>query len=252
MVPTVAASALAATAAGAPVADAPSAPGLIAALAARVRRSTTPPPGESLLVAKPELTVAQRVLAILAEVEAKTGPRLELTLIRAQLAPPADTAAAAELARRLVTQFPDALAARVATARLALDGGDAAAIRGALEVLVGDDGALAWTLRGRWQCSACGNRPGPFSWRCGQCRRWNSLRMETGIEPPPAPSRERRAAPRSVRPEGLLGAAPHHALPAATLDAGLSDDELARAGARPSLLGRVGGWFSGALRRDRR
>jgi hypothetical protein len=76
--------------------------------------------------------------------------------------------------------------------------------------------------------------------------------METGIEPPPAPPRERRAAPRPVRTEGLLGAAPDHALPAATLDAGLTDDELARAGTRRSLLGRVGGWFSGARRRDRR
>jgi len=32
----------------------------------------------------------------------------------------------------------------------------------------------------------------------------------------------------------------------------LSDDELARAGARPSLLGRVDGWFTGAWRRERR
>jgi lipopolysaccharide biosynthesis regulator YciM len=238
--------------AGAPPSEPPSASGLVAALAARIRRSSTPPPGVPLVAARPVLTIAQRVLAILEEIEAKTGPRLELALIRAQLAPPADAAAAAELARRLVAKFPDALAARVATARLALDAGDAATIRAALEVLVGDDGALAWTMRGRWQCSACGHRPGPFSWRCGQCRRWNTLRMETGIEPPPAPSRERRAAPRPARLEGLLGAAPDHALPAATLDPGLTDDELARAGARPSLLGRVGGWFSGAWRRDRR
>ena len=40
---------------------------------------------------------------------------------------------------------------------------------------------LAWTLRGRWQCAHCGNRPGPFSWRCAQCRRWGTLRMETGV-----------------------------------------------------------------------
>ncbi|HWO22859.1 MAG TPA: hypothetical protein VNO30_29065 [Kofleriaceae bacterium] len=253
IVPVASAGALAQTsAASAPPAEPPSAPGLIAALAARVRRTSTPPPGVPLVAAKPALTIAQRVLAILDEVEAQTGPRLELALIRAQLAPPAHSAEAAARARKLVAQFPDALATRVATARLALDGGDAAAIRAALEVLVGDDGALAWTLRGRWQCSACGHRPGPFSWRCGQCRRWNTLRMETGIEPPPAPSRERRAAPRPARLEGLLGAAPDHALPAATLDPGLTDDELARAGSRPSLLGRVGGWFSGALRRDRR
>ncbi|HET9621381.1 MAG TPA: hypothetical protein VFP84_08455, partial [Kofleriaceae bacterium] len=73
-------------------------------------------------------------------------------------------------------------------------------------------------------------------------------RMETGIEPPPLPPRERRAAPRTARPENLLGAAPD--LPAPTLDPGLSEAELASAAARRSLLGRVGGWVSGVLRRD--
>ena len=101
---------------------------------------------------------------------ARAGDRCELT-----------GRARAELA----TKFPDALAARVATARLALAGGDAAAQKAALEVLVAEHGALAWALRGRWQCGHCGNRPGPFSWRCGQCRRWGTLRMETGVEPPP-------------------------------------------------------------------
>jgi hypothetical protein len=223
-----------------------------AVLAARVKRAATPPEGAPLLAAKPGLTVADRVLAVLAEVEAETGPRLELALIRAQLVPPADTAATAALAKDLVARFPDALAARVATARLALAGRDPAAVRTALEVFASDDGALAWALRGRWQCNHCGHRPGPFTWRCGQCRRWNTLRMETGIEPPLVPSRERRTAPRAVRAEGLLGAAPDHALPTATLDPGLSDDELARAAERRSLLGRVGGWFSGVWRRDRR
>jgi hypothetical protein len=75
--------------------------------------------------------------------------------------------------------------------------------------------------------------------------------METGVEPPPIAPRERRAAPRASRPEGLLGAAPDSSLPMPTLDGGLSEDELARAGTRRSLLGRVGGWFSGAFRRDR-
>jgi hypothetical protein len=73
--------------------------------------------------------------------------------------------------------------------------------------------------------------------------------METGIEPAPVAPRDRRAAPRIVRPEGLLGVTPDQSLPNATLDPGLSDDELAEAGARRSLLGRVGGWFSGVLRR---
>ena len=43
-----------------------------------------------------------------------------------------------------------------------------------------------------------------------------------------------------------------HSLPQATLDPGLSEEELARAGTRRSLLGRVGGWVSGAWRRDKK
>jgi lipopolysaccharide biosynthesis regulator YciM len=212
----------------------------------------TPPHGVPLVPpVRPAQSITDLVLADLAEIEAATGPRLELALIRAQLLPPADEKAATELASSLVIRFPDALAARVATARLALTGDDTAKLRAALEVLVADHGALAWAMRGRWQCTVCGHRPGPFSWRCGQCRRWNTLRMETGIEPPPLPPRERRALPRAPRPEALLGAAPDESLPMPTLDPGLSEDELARAGTRRSLLGRVGGWFSGSLRRDR-
>ncbi|HEX4417709.1 MAG TPA: hypothetical protein VH165_07410 [Kofleriaceae bacterium] len=192
--------------------------------------------------------VIERVLAVIDEVEAHSGPRLELALIRAQLVPPADAAAQAELAARLMTQFPESLAARVAAGRLASASDDRTAIRGSLDSLVSDTGALAWTLRGRWQCGHCSYRPSQFSWRCGQCRRWGTMRMETGIEPPPIQPRERRAAARTIRPETLLGASPD--LPAATLDPGLSDAELASAGVRRSLLGRVGGWVSGVLRRD--
>jgi hypothetical protein len=71
--------------------------------------------------------------------------------------------------------------------------------------------------------------------------------METGVEPPPIAPRDRRQGPRV---EGLLGAAPDTSLPSPTLEHGLSDDELARAGTRRSLLGRVGGWFSRAWRRN--
>ena len=221
-------------------------------LAASTETALVPAEGVALVpAAKPSASVSDRVLALLAEVEAQTGPRLEIALIRAQLAPPADTSAQTALAKDLVTRFPEALAARVATARLALAAGETDAVKSALEVLVAEQGSLAWALRGRWQCAHCGHRPGPFSWRCGQCRRWNTLKMETGVEPPPLPPRERRAAPRASRPEGLLGAAPDEALPAPTLDPGLSEDELAAAGTRRSLLGRVGGWFSGVWRRDR-
>ena len=217
------------------------------------RASSTPPAGVPLVPdARPVGTVTDRVLAVLAEIEAQTGPRLELALIRAQLAATSrgGTAEDEALARELAATFPDALAARVAAGQLALARGDERAIRQALELIAGEQGALAWALRGRWQCSHCGHRPGPFTWRCGQCRRWGTLRMETGVEPPPVAPRDRRASVRGARPEGLLGAAPDVSLPSATLDAGLTDDELARAGMRRSLLGRVGGWFSGAWRRS--
>jgi hypothetical protein len=148
-----------------------------------------------------------------------------------------------------MARFPETLAARVAAARLAIARGDAAAIRGALDGLVSDSGALAWTLRGRWQCAHCGQRPAAFSWRCAQCRRWGTMRMETGIEAAPVAPRERRAEPRT-RLEGLLGVAPDPSLPAPTLDAGLSEAELAIGSVRRSLLGRVGGWFSGVWRRN--
>jgi hypothetical protein len=73
--------------------------------------------------------------------------------------------------------------------------------------------------------------------------------METGVEAAPVAPRERRAEPRT-RLEGLLGVAPDQSLPAPTLDAGLSEAELAIGSVRRSLLGRVGGWFSGVWRRN--
>jgi hypothetical protein len=189
------------------------------------------------------------VVAVLAEIEAQCGPRLELALLRAQLVPPCDAAGQAALAAELTARFPDALAARVAAARLALARGEPAAIRGALDGLVSDGGALAWTLHGRWQCAHCGHRPGPFRWRCAQCRRWSTLRMETGVEPPPPAPRDRRAEPRAARSDALL-AAPDPSLPSPTLDAEPSDTEPATGGARRSLLGRMGGWAKGAWRRN--
>jgi lipopolysaccharide biosynthesis regulator YciM len=212
-------------------------------------------PGTLPLVpdARPHASITDRVLALFGEVEAATGPRLELSLIRAQLAAGGDGKVGDDLAQELASKFPDALSARVAAARIALAKGDDKSVRQALEILAGERGTLAWALRGRWQCTHCGSRPGDFSWRCGQCRRWGTLHMETGIEPPKSAPRDRRGAPRGTREEGavrgLLGATPAHGLPVPTLDPGLTEDELARAGTRRSLLGRVGGWFSGVWRR---
>src|SRR5262245_18720556 len=67
-------------------------------------------------VERPQGSVTDRVLAVLAEVEATTGPRLELAPIRAQLSPDVQTNGHDELARDLQPRFPDALAARVAGA----------------------------------------------------------------------------------------------------------------------------------------
>ncbi|MGE0545502.1 MAG: tetratricopeptide repeat protein [Kofleriaceae bacterium] len=211
----------------------------------------TPSEGVALVPAvKPTGSAIPGVLAALAEVEAQTGARLELALIRAQLVEPDDAALVRSTAEDLVVRFPDALAARVTAARLALTSGDADRVRDALQVLVADHGALGWALRGRWQCAHCGHRPASFSWRCSQCRRWATLRMETGIEPAPAAPRERRAMPRGTPVEGLLGGSPDQALPAATLDHGLPPEHLVRI-PRRSLLGRVGGWFTGIWQRPR-
>ncbi|HET9620415.1 MAG TPA: hypothetical protein VFP84_03535, partial [Kofleriaceae bacterium] len=150
-----------------------------ASIAAAVASASAPPASDAdrriTLIALPAdaagpdaSSITDRVLAVLAEVEAQTGPRLEIALLRAQLVPPADAAAQAALAAALVAQFPTAIAARVAAARLASASDDPVAIRAALDALVAETGALAWALRGRWQCGHCGHRPAAFSWRCGQ------------------------------------------------------------------------------------
>jgi lipopolysaccharide biosynthesis regulator YciM len=205
---------------------------------------------------RPEHTAPGRAAAALAQIEADAGPRLPLTLVRAELAPADDRGA---IARDLSERFPSSIAARVAAARLALATREPEALATALTQLVGDEGALAWAVRGRWQCARCGDRPATFAWRCAKCRQWGTLGTETGIEPLPL-ARERRARPRASsepggEPIGAPGAqlpqAPAIALPAPTLDSGLSDDELATGAApRRSLLGRVGGWFGNVRRRD--
>jgi hypothetical protein len=193
----------------------------------------------------PPVDIPARVIATLLEVERDTGPRLELALIRAQLSP---VELAGEVASELATRFPDALASRVAAARLALAGTDADALRAALAAIAGEHGAVAWALHGRWQCARCNHRPAAFSWRCGSCRRWGVLRMETGIEPPPPPPRERRDRPRGTGEDtaiALLGARPDQSLPSLAT----GDLDLAALSRRPSLLGRVGGWASRVWRR---
>src|SRR5262249_2101330 len=104
--------------------DSPSTGPLVRSAAPRATQVMPPPPrsptlpGIALVPAqRPSASIADRMLDLIAEIEAASGPRLELALIRAQLIPAADLAGRAELARELTARFPDALAARVATAR---------------------------------------------------------------------------------------------------------------------------------------
>jgi hypothetical protein len=59
--------------------------------------------------------------------------------------------------------------------------------------------------------------------------------------------RPRAEAQRGSVSVALFGAAAERALPAPTLDTGLSDAELDALGRRPSMLGRMSSWVSGAI-----
>ncbi|MCB9573534.1 MAG: hypothetical protein H6709_15755 [Kofleriaceae bacterium] len=193
---------------------------------------------------------AERAVAALRDVLGRTGPDPHLQLAIAELEAIYDPASALAGYRALAAAFPQLLPARVAAARLALAADDAAAVRAELTALAGAGGTLDWAFDGAWRCGHCGFRGKAFFWRCGQCRRWGSARLDVGRDAQlpvrvHAP-RERREVPRVPVHQTLLGAAATEALPEPTLEHGLSDDELARLGARPSVLGRMGGWFSGA------
>jgi lipopolysaccharide biosynthesis regulator YciM len=206
--------------------------------------------GEPGKVVDVERTTAERAVAALRDVLARASDhpgRGHLQLAIAELEAVYDPASALTAYRTLAAQAPDLLPARVAAARLALAGDAADAVRAELEALAGPGGALAWAFDGSWRCGGCGLRWRAFFWRCAQCRRWGAARLDVGREaqePPRSAPRERRELPR-VAPTTLLGAAATEALPEPTLEHGLSDAELERAGARPSVLGRIGGWFSG-------
>ncbi len=138
---------------------------------------------------------------------------------------------------------PDFLPARVASARIALSGGDGDAVRSELEALVGEGGVLDSALDAVWCCRSCGQPSEFFSWRCEQCRQWGSPRLDMGgaVRARVAARRERRKQRRG----GTLGNG--QALPEAALDSGLSEAALLEAGTRRSALGRAGRWVKGAL-----
>jgi lipopolysaccharide biosynthesis regulator YciM len=209
-----------------------------------------PTPEVALAIPDLDRTAAERAAVILTTVDGELGGNPHLRLAAAELRALADPAAALTAYRALAADFPELLPARVAAARLALASADADAIAAELRALAGHGGALTWAFDGSWRCGGCGHRSGQFFWRCPQCRRWGNVRLDVGRDAqraaPPAP-RERRQVPRvsidETTASALLGAVATEALPAPTLDHGLTDLELARAGARPSMLARVGGWI---------
>jgi len=214
------------------------------------------PPASAPDVAPPESSAldrvaAERTAAALDEIAAEAGRNPHLRLAAAELRALYDPAAALAEYRAIAADHPDLLPARVAAARLALAGGDPAAITAELRALVGAGGALTWAFDGAWRCSQCGRRADAYSWRCTGCRRWASARLDVGrdaLEPPPA-RRERRERPRMPLERGteaLLGGTAEAALPAPTLAHSLSPEELREADMRPSLFGRARGWISDA------
>jgi lipopolysaccharide biosynthesis regulator YciM len=240
-----------------PAATSPSTALVPAAPAALAKRKddTTGPSGKSpatstSLPPRPvsDAEARKHAAATLAELETEAASPVPIALARAELLSPSDPAAALAIHDRLGKDHADLLPTRVTAARLALADATTATDRITAE-LRALTAVLGWTTDGRWRCAHCGRRSPDFAWRCAGCRRWSTARVDLGGEPPAAPPRERRERPRDrgdlSRP-ALLGDSAASALPAPSLDHGLADDELARSRTRPSLLGRVGGWFSGA------
>lgn len=192
---------------------------------------------------------ARATVASLEGVRASAGDNGHIELSIAELRSHYDPAAALADYRRAAERNPVLLPARIAAARLALAGGDAKDIARELEALAGQDGVLSWATNGSWRCGHCGHRQEALFWRCDGCRRWGTVRLDVGravLDAPPPPPRERRELPRGGVHMALLGARSVHALPEPSVASGLSAEELAQAGRRPSMLGRVSGWVSGA------
>jgi lipopolysaccharide biosynthesis regulator YciM len=222
-----------------------------AELAKEQKKADSPLSDEALAAAEDERTF-RRVAEILGRLAEDGARSPHLLLAAADMRSHYDPTGALADYRAIADDFEDLLPARVAAGRLALAGDDAGEIQTELSALVGDDGALAWASDGVWRCGFCGHRDDAFFWRCEGCRRWGTVRLDVGRaaqEPPPPPPRERREVPRGGPSQALLGAASDNALPEPALDSGLSDDELADAGRRPSLLGRVGSFFTSPFKK---
>jgi lipopolysaccharide biosynthesis regulator YciM len=148
-------------------------------------------------------TVYRKIAAELEHVAEELGGEPQLLLARAELCARFDPDAASALYREAATRASDALPARVAAARLVLNGGDPAAVRDELAALVGAGGALEWALAAVWRCSNCGSPSTAFFWRCDSCHQWGNAARDVGRAAnalPQAARRERRAAKRGQAP----------------------------------------------------
>ncbi|MEZ4402664.1 MAG: tetratricopeptide repeat protein [Kofleriaceae bacterium] len=242
------------------LADATPARAALAAAGEDVDPDATPPlappeaPTVAGLAAAGQPTVADAVaptrpplVATLLDLAEATGSAAVRVAAARQLAPadgPAvDRAAAAQLLAAVDASAPAFVPARLLAARAALADGDPAAIQAALAALVE---ALAWADGSSWRCTHCGHRSEQFGWRCAGCRRWACAAPELGrerVEVVAAAPRERRG---ERRPSALLGERADGSLPGQAVEHGLTGVEVAARAQRRSLLGRVGGWISGA------
>lgn len=236
---------------------------VVAELDKEQKKAETPLDDAAFAAEEEERTGRQVVLAIDEVVAAMGGDaNAHLRLAAADMRSRFDPVQALADYRRIAADVPDLLPARVAAGRLALAGTEPAVqsdgareVVAELRALVAADGALAWAADGVWRCGNCGHREEAFFWRCDDCRRWGSVRLDIGRaaqEPPPAPPRERRETDRDgyrriergSPSQALLGAAAERALPEAALESGLTDVEMMDAQRRPSLLGKVGSLLS--------
>jgi lipopolysaccharide assembly protein B len=191
---------------------------------------------------------AHMTVAVLERVLHTLGRSGHLELAIAELRSHHDPRAAIADYDRIGDEFPELLPARVAAARLALARNDSDDIKAELHALAAADGVLSWATEGSWRCGQCGKRDEAFFWRCRHCRSWGTVRLDVGRDALDVPlrslARAQRELPRGGVSVALLGAVSEHALPEPALDSGLGDPELHEAGRRPSVLGRVGGWFT--------
>ena len=190
-------------------------------------------------------TAIRRAAAILATLDVSSDPHVRLAA--AELKASYDVDEAVREFRIVAAEHESLLQARVAAARLALQGEDETTVRDELDALAAPEGALAWVGSGRWLCAACGHHHSAFFWRCSACRRWGTTTLDVGASVEVSPQvRDRRALPRG--PE-LAVVEPGRALPEPSLDSGLTVDEWRDVSRRLSVFGRVGSWFSTRLGR---